>query len=78
MADTERKTRTEEDIKAQKAKAQKKYMEKFCEIKVRMTKDEREKVQTHAQKVGMSTSTFIKSAISQSSGIVFENGKEER
>lgn len=70
---TEKPNRSEAQIKAHK-----KYMEKFCEIKVRMTKEEREKVQAYAQKVGMSASAFIKSAISQSSGIVFDSTKEER
>lgn len=75
MADTTGRTSTRSEARI---KAQKKYMEKFCEIKVRMTKEEREKVQNYAQKVGMSASAFIKSAISQSSGIVFDSTKEER
>lgn len=67
MATTEKKTKTEAEIKAQK-----KYMEKFCEIKVRMTTDEREKVKTYAQSKGMSATNYIKTAITNDSGINFE------
>lgn len=67
MADTEKKIKTEAEIKAQK-----KYMEKYCEIKVRMTTKEREKVKSYAESQKMSASSFIKKAISDSSGIVFE------
>ncbi len=68
MADTtEKANRSEAQIKAHK-----KYMEKYCEIKVRMTTEEREKVQKHAQSLGMSATAFIKKAISDTSGISFE------
>lgn len=72
MADIIKKTKTEAEIKAQK-----KYMEKYCEIKVRMTTEEREKVKSYAQTLGMSASNFIKKAICENSGIIFESGKEE-
>ena len=71
MADPTKKSKTAAEIKAQK-----KYMEKFCEIKVRMTKEERELVQAYAQSLGLSTCNFIKNAISHSSGILFDNKKE--
>ena len=70
MADTTKKTKTEAQIKAHK-----KYMQRFCEIKVRMTPAEREQVKKHAESVGMSTSSFIKKAISNISDIKFD--KEE-
>lgn len=67
MADTEKSTNKEAQIRAHK-----KYMEKYCEIKVRMTTEEREKVKSYAESQKMSASAFIKKAISDSSGIVFE------
>lgn len=68
MADTtEKANRSEAQIKAHK-----KYMEKYCEIKVRMTKDEREQVQNYSQSLGLSTTAYIKKAISDTSGINFE------
>lgn len=72
MADSTKKTKTEAEIIAQK-----KYMEKYCEIKVRMTPEERESVKLYAQTLGMSASNFIKKAITENSGIIFESGKEE-
>ncbi len=47
-----------------------------AEIKVRMTKEERELVQAYTQKLGFCTCNFIKNAISHSSGIIFDNKKE--
>ncbi len=72
MAEPIKKSKTAAEIKAQK-----KYMEKFCEIKVRMTKEERELVQAYAQKLGLSTCNFIKTAISNFSGIIFDGKKED-
>lgn len=46
-------------------KAQKKYMEGFCEVKVRMTKERREEVQEFAKSVGKSTTQFINDAIDE-------------
>lgn len=53
-----------EKTDAQK-RAQKKYMEKFVEIKVRMTKDKRTLVQSHAQAQGESATAFINRAIDE-------------
>ena len=56
---SEEKPRTEE---AQK-RAKKKYMERFVEIKVRMTPEKRAAVQDHAQAMGESATVFINRAI---------------
>lgn len=53
-----------ERTEAQK-RAQKKYMEKFVEVKVRMTPEKRSKVQEHAKKLGKSTTDFINCAIDE-------------
>lgn len=48
-----------------RARANKKYMEKFVEVKVRMTPEQRGTVQAHAQRMGESTTVFINRAISE-------------
>lgn len=48
-----------------RARANKKYMEKFVEVKVRMTPEQRSAVQAHAQNMGESTTVFINRAISE-------------
>lgn len=47
------------------ARASKKYMENFVEIKVRMTPDRREMIKTHAKEQEESTTQFINRAIDQ-------------
>ncbi len=47
------------------AEAHKRYMEKYVEIKVRMTADRRSEVQAHAEKMGESTTAFINRAIDE-------------
>lgn len=44
-------------------RAHRKYMEKFVEIKVRVTPDKRAAIQEHAQTMGESATTFINRAI---------------
>lgn len=46
-------------------RAKRRYMEKFVEVKVRMTPDRRETIQAHAQAVGESTTAFINRAITE-------------
>lgn len=46
-----------------RARANKKYMEKFVEVKVRMTPEKRALIQEHAQSGGESTTMFINRAI---------------
>lgn len=46
-------------------RAQKKYMEKFVEVKVRMTSEKRSQIQDHAKKLGKSTTEFINRAIDE-------------
>ena len=46
-------------------RAQKKYMEKFVEVKVRMTPEKRSQIQDHAKKLGKSTAEFINRAIDE-------------
>ena len=58
---SEEKPRTTE---AQK-RAKRKYMEKFVEIKVRMTPERRSAVQAHAEAQGESTTGFINRAIDE-------------
>lgn len=45
--------------------ANKRYMEKFCEVKVRMTTERRAAVQEHAASMGESATTFINRAIDE-------------
>ena len=59
---SEEKPRTTE---AQK-RAKRKYMEKFVEIKVRMTPERRSAVQAHAEAQGESTTGFLNRAIDES------------
>ena len=53
-----------EKTEAQK-RAHKNYMEKFVEVKVRMTPERRSAVQAHAEAQGESTTGFINRAISE-------------
>ena len=46
-------------------RAHKKYMKDYVEVKVRMTKDEREIIKNHAEKMGTSVTKFINSAIEE-------------
>jgi uncharacterized protein (DUF1778 family) len=46
-------------------RAQKKYMESFVEVKVRMTADKRSIVQEHAASMNESTTAFINRAINE-------------
>lgn len=57
----EEKTRTTE---AQK-RAKQKYMERYVEIKVRMTPERRAEVQEHAKTQGESATAFINRAINE-------------
>ena len=65
---SEKKTKTEAQIRAQK-----KYMENFVEIKVRMTPEHREQVKAHAKAIGESTSAFINRAIDETMQKDLEN-----
>ena len=46
-------------------RAHKKYMQNFVEIKVRMTHEQRTKVQEHAKMMGESATAFINRAIDE-------------
>lgn len=46
-----------------RARANKKYMEKFVEVKVRMTPEKRALIQEHAKALGVSATEFINRAI---------------
>lgn len=48
-----------------RARANRKYMEKFVEVKVRMTPDKRSAVQAHAANMGESATEFINRAIDE-------------
>ncbi len=60
FADSRHRTLTE----ARKA-ANKRYIDKFVEVKVRMTPEHRTEVQQHAQEMDESTTAFIKRAIDE-------------
>lgn len=45
--------------------ANKRYIDKFVEVKVRMTPEHRAEVQQHAQEMGESTTAFINRAIDE-------------
>lgn len=70
MADKIKKSKTEAEIRAQK-----KYMEKFCEVKVRMKTDKRTAIQEHAASKGESATAFINRAIDET--IERDNQKKE-
>ena len=57
----EKRTKTTD---AQK-RAKQKYMERFVEVKVRMTPERRAEVQEHAKAQGESTTAFINRAITE-------------
>ena len=46
-------------------RAQKNYMDKFVRVEIRMTAEQREEVQAHAEAQGESTNGFINRAISE-------------
>jgi uncharacterized protein (DUF1778 family) len=46
-------------------RAHKKYMERFVEVKVRMTPEQRSQIQAHAAKQGESTTSFINRSIAE-------------
>lgn len=71
MTDKAKRTKTEAEIRAQK-----KYMEKFCEVKVRMTTERRAEVQEHAASMRESTTAFINRAIDET--IDRDNQKKEQ
>lgn len=48
-----------------RARAHKKYMKNFVEIKVRVTPEEREQIKAHAAARGESVNTFINRAITE-------------
>lgn len=50
---------------AAQIKAQKKYMQNFVEVKVRMTPEKRQAVQNHAADMGESATAFINRAIDE-------------
>lgn len=46
-------------------RAQQKYMERFVEVKVRMTSEKRSEIQAHAKSCGESATAFINRAIDE-------------
>lgn len=48
-----------------RAKANKRYMSQFVEVKVRMTPEKRSEIQAHASRMGESTTAFINRAIDE-------------
>lgn len=53
------------EISEAQKRAQRKYMEKYVEVKVRMTPEQRTTVQSHAQRMGESATVFINRAINE-------------
>ena len=66
---SDRKSKTEAQIRAQK-----KYMENFVEIKVRMTPEKRSVIQKYAASRGESTTAFINRPIDETMNL--DIGKE--
>lgn len=58
-------------------RAHRKYMEKFVEIKVRVTPEKRETIQEHAQTMGESATTFINRAIDETMAQDSTDGPQE-
>jgi uncharacterized protein (DUF1778 family) len=61
----EEKKNTYKGFTEAQAKAHKKYMQQFVEIKVRTTPEKRTIIQEHAAKMGESTTAFINRAIDE-------------
>ena len=59
-----------------RARANKKYMERFVEVKVRMTPERRSAVQAHAEAHSESVNGFINRAISET--MERDNGAAEK
>lgn len=53
------------EISEAQKRAQRKYMEKYVEVKVRMTPDKRSVIQDHARQMGESATEFINRAINE-------------
>lgn len=58
-------------------RAHRKYMEKFVEIKVRVTPEKRTAIQEHAQTMGESATTFINRAIDHQMSCDRDKGPQE-
>lgn len=57
-------------------KANKKYLSKFVDIKIRVTPEERERLQEHALDMGESVASFIKRAIREA--MLRDNSEEQK
>lgn len=57
-------------------RAQRKYMEKYVEVKVRMTPEKRSIIQDHARTMGESATEFINRAIDEA--MERDNAQEEQ
>lgn len=55
---------TEEQI-LQRRMAVKKYHAKFAELKLRVSSEERDRIQNHAEKTGESTAGFLRRAVTE-------------
>lgn len=53
----------ENHLSESRLKANKKYLSKFADFKVRVLPEERDTIQAHAKIMGESTSAFVKRAI---------------
>ena len=56
-------------------KANRKYLSRFVDIKIRITPEERERLQSHALDMGESVSSFIKRAIRET--MLRDNNEEQ-
>ena len=61
---------------ASRLKANKKYLSKFVDIKIRVTPKERERLQEHALDMGESVASFIKRAIREA--MLRDNSEEPK
>lgn len=49
----------------QRKEANKRYLAKFEEVRIRITKDEKDELKSHSDKMGESMSEFVKRAIAE-------------
>ncbi len=57
-------------------KANRKYLSQFVDVKIRVTPEERERLQNHALNMGESVSAFIKRAINEA--MLHDNTEEAK
>lgn len=62
---SEEKSSARQGLSEARKRANKKYLDKFVEVKVRMTPDKRTELQAHAASMGESVTGFVTRAIAE-------------